>query len=255
MVEDSKKNDIVISEQKPQKDNWLTLEEKQIVMTQFFPPNATQADMVYCMNVAKTFNLNPILKQIFFVSRRTKNEETGQWITKIEPLAGRDSFLTLAHRTKMFDGIESHIEVKEIPSLENGEWVMKKELVAIANVWRKDTQRPFSVEVSYSEYVQKTSNGEVTKFWKDKPHTMLKKVAESQALRKAFNITGLYDESELDNEAEKRKNTTNAKENLDEKLEIPYATKNNVPQKQVVEEEYIEHDDIVVESITGEENE
>jgi hypothetical protein len=58
--------------------------------------------------------------------------------------------------------------------------------------------KPVIVEVSYNEYVQKTSSGEIAKFWKEKPETMLKKVAESQALRKAFDITGLYAEEELE---------------------------------------------------------
>ena len=56
---------------------------------------------------------------------------------------------------------------------------------------------PFIVEVAYSEYVQTTSRGDITKFWKEKPKTMIKKVAESQALRKAFDITGLYSKDEI----------------------------------------------------------
>ena len=81
------------------KSNWLSQDEKKIIKVQFFPPNATDMDMIYCMKVAETFNLNPILKQIFFVERSANID--GRWITKIEPLAGRDSFLTLAHRKRV----------------------------------------------------------------------------------------------------------------------------------------------------------
>ena len=183
-----------------EKDEWLSKEDKVIVRKQFFPPNATDDDMKYCMGVAKAFNLNPILKQIYFVPRKSKVDN--KWIEKIEPLAGRDSFLTLAHRSKRFDGIESYVDIKQVPILTNDKWDIKDELVAIAKVWVKGSEKPFIVEVNYSEYVQKTNAGEITKFWKDKPHTMLKKVAESQCLRKAFDITGLYDESEIRNDSE-----------------------------------------------------
>ena len=197
------------------KEEWLTREEKIIIRKNFFPQSATGLDMQYCMSVAKSFNLNPILKQIYFIER--KAQENGQWITKIEPLAGRDSFLTLAHRTGRFDGLESHTEIKEVPKFKNGIWENVNELVAIATVWVKGTTREFKVEVSYSEYVQRKRSGEVTKFWLEKPHTMLKKVAESQVLRKAFDITGLYDESELGNNHEKKetKIENNIKPNMD----------------------------------------
>lgn len=173
---------------------WLSVENKKIIRSQFFPPNASDAEMQYCIGVAKAFNLNPILKQIYFVPRRSKVNE--QWIEKIEPLAGRDSFLTLAHRSGKFDGIESKVEIKETPVLKDGKWSRENDLVATAIVYKKGSDRPFIVSVNYREYVQKTAKGDITQFWRDKPETMLKKVAESQVLRKAFDITGLYAEEE-----------------------------------------------------------
>jgi len=50
---------------------------------------------------------------------------------------------------------------------------------------------PFYVEVDMSEY----STGQA--LWKSKPKTMLIKVAESQALRRAFSITGIYTPEEM----------------------------------------------------------
>lgn len=176
--------------------DWLSEENKKIIKNQFFPPNATPADMQYCIGVAKTFNLNPILKQIYFVPRRS--QVNGQWIEKVEPLAGRDSFLTLAHRTGKFAGIESKVEIKETPIMVEGKWTRQNDLVATATVYRKDTERPFVVSVNYREYVQTNKDGKPTNFWASKPETMLKKVAESQVLRKAFDITGLYAEEEYE---------------------------------------------------------
>lgn len=194
------------------KSNWLSQDEKKIIKAQFFPPNATDMDMIYCMKVAETFNLNPILKQIYFVERVTNIN--GQRTSKIEPLAGRDSFLTLAHRSGKFAGIESECGIKQKAVFQDGEWMNKNELVATARVYRTDNERPFCAEVSYGEYVQRTGKGEITKFWREKPETMLKKVAESQALRKAFDISGLYSVDEVGENEDKD-------DKLPQKLQTP----------------------------------
>lgn len=181
----SKKNELIV----------FSDEQKKVIRNQFFPPSATDTDMQYCMGVAKELGLNPITKQIWFVER--KSQVNGQWITKIEPMAGRDSYLAIAHRSGQFGGIETVANIETTPILENGEWVEKKELVATCKVYKKGIDKPFIASVNYNEYVQKTKQGQPTKFWAEKPHTMLKKVAESQALRKAFNISGVYDEVEV----------------------------------------------------------
>ena len=51
---------------------------------------------------------------------------------------------------------------------------------------------PFEVRVYASEY----STGK--NLWKDKPRTMIQKVAEAQCLRRAFSISGLYSPEEID---------------------------------------------------------
>lgn len=136
------------------KKGWLTQEEIEVVKKQFFPPNAKPEEMNYCFEVAKQFNLNPITKQIYFVPRKSQ-DDNGMWHEKIEPLVGRDGFLAIAHRSGKFGGIESTSTLKEVPKLIDGEWKMTTDLVAIAKVWRTDSQMPFVVEVFYSEYVQR----------------------------------------------------------------------------------------------------
>lgn len=222
---------------------WLSPENKKIIRSQFFPPNASDAEMQYCIGVAKAFNLNPILKQIYFVPRRSKVND--QWIEKIEPLAGRDSFLTLAHRSGKFDGIESKVEIKETPVLKDGKWSKENDLVATAIVYKKGSDRPFIVSVNYREYVQKTSKGEITQFWRDKPETMLKKVAESQVLRKAFDITGLYAEEEynqdvvdvkVEEKPTKPKSLNNLAKDIDYSVEVlNNMIKANIPEAKAKE--------------------
>lgn len=250
-----------IQQTKPQaeqiaKSNWLSQDEKKIIKAQFFPPNATDMDMIYCMKVAETFNLNPILKQIYFVERVTNIN--GQRISKIEPLAGRDSFLTLAHRSGKFAGIESECAIKQKAVLQDGEWMNKNELVATARVYRTDNERPFCAEVSYGEYVQRTGKGEITKFWREKPETMLKKVAESQALRKAFDISGLYSVDEVGENEDKddkrpQKLQTPKTQNLNELLSSSEKQNSSVGAKNS-QTEYIEAAPLEVEIATVKEN-
>jgi len=171
--------------------------ELEVIKKQFFPPNTNKTEMEYCLSVAKTFGLNPITKEIHFVPRKQYVKENGKWIEKIEPLVGRDGFLSIAHKSGQLAGMKTESYVKEVPILENGKWVSKTDLVARCEVYRKDSDKPFIVEVRYSEYVQSTKDGRPTYFWEKMPDTMLKKVSESQALRKAFNISGIYAAEEV----------------------------------------------------------
>ena len=170
-------------------------EKLDLIKKHFFPPHATELDMAYCLSIANQYNLDPVLKQIFFVPRSANIQ--GKWVEKIEPLVGRDGFLAIAHKTGKFAGIKSYSEIRNVPKLVNGVWQNKPDLVAIAEVFRTDSTKSFVVEVAYSEYVQTKHNGDPTNFWANKPETMLKKVAESQSLRKAFNLSGLYSPEEL----------------------------------------------------------
>lgn len=173
----------------------FTKEQLTVIQSQFFPSGATKAEQDYCFSVARELGLNPILREIHFVPRRAKVGD--KWVNKVEPMIARDGFLSIAHRSGQLAGIETVAAVRDIPQVENGRWITKPQLVAICSVWRKDSSKPFVAEVHYNEYVQCTADGAPTKFWAEKPATMLRKVAESQALRKAFNVNGVYCVEEL----------------------------------------------------------
>ena len=170
-------------------------QQMAVIESQFFPAGASKAEQAYCFSVARELCLNPITKEIFFVNRRQKIGE--KWVNKVEPMVGRDGFLAIAHRTNQFAGMETTACIRDVPQMESNQWRMKPQLVAECRVWRKDSEKPFTVQVTYNEYCQRTNEGIPTKFWAEKPETMLKKVAESQALRKAFNIHGVYSPEEL----------------------------------------------------------
>jgi|GEM_PF-2800917 len=99
---------------------------------------------------------------------------------------------------------------------------------------------------------------EITKFWREKPETMLKKVAESQALRKAFDISGLYSVDEVGENEDKddklpQKLQTPKTQNLNELLSSSERPNSSVGTKNS-QTEYIEAAPIEVEIATVKEN-
>lgn len=176
-----------------------TKEQIEAIDALFFSGNVSAHDREVCYCVAATLNLNPITGEVMFLPRRQKIKQGGgeKWIEKIEPLVGRDGYLAVANRIKTFNGMETSSEIREMPRLINGEWTTVKTLVAICKVHRKDAAYPFVAEVVYHEYLQTDKAGRPTRLWQEKPDLMLKKVAESQALRKAFNLHGTYCPEEL----------------------------------------------------------
>ena len=133
--------------------------------------DCTDNEFLLLMQLAKTYQLDPFAKQIWAV--KYPNAPAAIF-------CGRDGFLAIAHRSGKFDGMESGTR-------KDGD-----DLIGWCRVYRKDMSRPFEVEVSLSEY----STGK--NLWLTKPKTMIVKVAESHALRRAFGISGLYAPEEID---------------------------------------------------------
>lgn len=97
----------------------------------------------------------------------------------------RDGFLSIAHRSGKFAGLESGVTMAE-----DGRTI----LFGWAKVYHQDFKVPVYQEADFSEY----NTGR--NLWTTKPKTMIKKVAESMALRKAFNVSGVYAPEEMEKE-------------------------------------------------------
>jgi len=135
-----------------------------------FCPTAEKNEIALFLNIAKLNQLNPFKREIYIV-KYGDNPAT--------ILTGYEVYLKRAERSGFYNGFKVWTEGK-VP-----------DLVAKIEVYRKDWSHPLTHEVEYCEYVQyktnkKTGDKFVTKFWKDKPKTMLKKVVISQAFRLAF---------------------------------------------------------------------
>ncbi len=144
------------------------------IIKNMFAKGCTNDEFQVFLELARRYQLDPFSKQIWAIKYNGNAAQI---------FAGRDGFLSIAHRSGVFDGMESGVDVDKTG-----------ETIGWAKVYRKDMTHPFSITVSLSEY----STGK--SLWKEKPRTMIQKVAESQCLRRAFSISGLYDPDEIDAE-------------------------------------------------------
>ena len=108
--------------------------------------------------VCNRYELDPLLKHVVVIP------QGGVYIT-------RDGLLHIAHRSGQLDGIE----IVSGPDLVDGEWRVT------VSVYRKDMSRPFTFPGRYP------AAGGNRKYAPE----MALKVAESMALRRAFDVSGL----------------------------------------------------------------
>lgn len=159
--------------------NWTQEDIKLIKET--VANGASPSEFKLFLYTAAKYELDPLIKQIWCV-------KYGERPAAI--FTGRDGFLHIAHKSNQFNGMET-------TPIRND----KGQLVAArCVVWRKDMTHPFTVEVPLAEYDLSVKPGQTGKpnNWNKMPETMLKKVAESQCLRRAFDISGIYSPEEMD---------------------------------------------------------
>lgn len=125
----------------------------------------------YMLELARIYRLDPFRKQI--------------WATPAGIFIGRDGFLEIAHASGDFDGIDTTFEEKD------GEVIS-----ATCTVWNKRMSHPVRFTARMKEFVRRSTGKPGA--WEKMPSVMLQKCAESHALRRAFNISGLYDEAEFE---------------------------------------------------------
>jgi phage recombination protein Bet len=127
---------------------------------------ATEQEVALFLNQCVMFGLNPFKREIYLIKYSANQPATF--------VVGYEVYLKRAERSDKWNGLES------------GTTGEGKDMKAWAKVYRKDWTAPLYHEVYLDEYIQKTKEGQPTRFWHEKPRTMLKKVAISQAFRMAF---------------------------------------------------------------------
>lgn len=144
-------------------------------------PYANDQEIALFLNQCVMFGLNPFKREIYLIKYGSNEPATF--------VVGYESYLKRADRTGGWGGMESGT-VDGPDGRPVSAWV---------KVFRKDWAHPLIHEVYFNEYCQykdevvwengakkKTGRKVPTKFWAEKPRTMLKKVAIAQAIRMAF---------------------------------------------------------------------
>jgi len=133
----------------------------------------SEAQKKLFIRTAMSLNLNPLKREIHCIPYW--NRQTGKY--EMEIVVGYETYLKRAEASGMLNGWRCWVE----GSIKDGT------LKAIVEIYRKDWSYPFRHEVYYNEYYKET------RIWKERPITMIKKVAISQAFRLAFpeTVSGL----------------------------------------------------------------
>ena len=159
---------------------------------------ATDDEFKLMIHLSKEYGLNILQKHIWLI-------KMGNYPALI--FVGRDGYLDIAHRSGFFNGLKTEVKKidegfsKKYTATEwkdgqkkkvNKEFKVDSQFVATCTVWRKDSDHPIEVTVYEEEYSTGRDN------WETKRRTMIGKVSESQALRKAFSVSGVYAPEEVD---------------------------------------------------------
>lgn len=212
--------------------NDLTVQHQDIInynsdqlklIKDMYAKDATNNELELLMYMSNKYGLDILTKQIWCVKFGTKAAQI---------YAGRDGFLEVGHRSGLFNGMETKtVKVMEpftvkYFSWDNGKKVWEDfkcdyQFVSTCTVYRKDMDHPIEVEVYEEEY----STGQ--SLWTSKRRTMTAKVAESQCLRKAFSISGLYSPEEIYQSSEVIHDTSKIIE-TDKDIENPIIDKTKI---------------------------
>jgi len=140
---------------------------------------ASDAELAMFVQYAKSTGLDPFKKELWFI-KTTKGA--------VQMMVGINGYFQIANKHPQYDGCSYDCVHDESGKLK----------AAWCEVYRKDRSKPHRVTVYLAEYNQGNY------MWKQKPHTMLQKVAKSIALRESFpqEMNGLYTEEEMPQEYE-----------------------------------------------------
>ncbi len=187
------------------------------------PANHTNEQFAALMMVAKEYDLNPLLKEIYAFPAKGGG---------IVPIVSIDGWVNLVNSHPACDGFEFDFEHMEDGTL----------ISCTCRMYRKDRGRPVTVTEYLNECIRSTEP------WKMK-HRMLRHKAMIQAARYAFGFSGIYDEDEGSKIAEMR-DVTPAKPPAPP---IPPAPPAEEPEtvSEVIEGEVIQPDEPTVEEVAA----
>ena len=140
----------------------------------------TESEITLFISLCKYSQLNPFLNEAYLVKYGTEPATM---------VVAREAFMKRADSSENYEGTESGLVVLRdglaIDLIGGCKLPNDKILGAWAKTYRSDRKHDSYVKVDFDEYVQTKKDGTPNRFWKEKPATMIIKVAEAQSLRKA----------------------------------------------------------------------
>ena len=208
---------------------------------------ASDGDLAMLKAVADRTGLDPFVKQIYLIGRKTKTGgyrgEPERWETKWTVQTSIDGFREVTRRYGQSLGQAVQIGAPSYYK-EDG-----TELPFWLNKWGYPVACKMEVRVgdsigyglaTWDEFVQTKKNGEPNSMWAKMGPTMLAKCAEAQAHRKSCSLTaGMYVDEEM-MQADNRVSMTATREDVRAKAEaapVPALTKK--PEPEVVDDDLI----------------
>ena len=140
---------------------------KTYLQTMNLASNLSQQEVTQFIEIAQSFGLNPFKREIY----------ASKYGNNFSVIVGFETYIKRAERSGLLSGW----------NVTTAGSIAENNLKAIITIHRKDFQFPFVHEVEFSEYLQRTREGKPTKFWSEKPITMIKKVAMAQGFRLCFS--------------------------------------------------------------------
>lgn len=162
-------------------------EQLKLIKSQI-APKATDDELKLFIYQAKRTGLDPLTRQIYCIHRwnGALKKEAMTVQTSI------DGFRVIAERSGDYGG-----QSEPVFNESNGKLISCK--ISVYR-FKNDVRYEAAVGVAYwNEYVQTGKDGNPFGLWGKMPHTMLSKVAEALALRKAYpqDLSGLYTSDEM----------------------------------------------------------
>jgi hypothetical protein len=167
--------------------------EEIAVLKSTVAKGTTDLEFTLFMSVSKSLNLNPFNKEVWCYK-----DNRGNLIT----FAGRDGFLKIAQGDHRWNGIVSS-EVRKNDVFEID--MQKGEIIHKPNYLKDRGEivgaycyiKPKGCEIATIEWADFATYNRNSPTWKSHPAAMIKKIAETNALKKAFGISGLQSEYEF----------------------------------------------------------